>query len=58
MFVLVGRTVTVESSNSYTLQKRGGGVALLYTTKALDNLETQNEDQRRGVQIVQNALMV
>ncbi|KAH0934196.1 hypothetical protein HID58_011313, partial [Brassica napus] len=34
----------------------GGGVALLYATKALDNLETQNEDQRRGVQIVQNAL--
>lgn len=36
----------------------GGGVALLYATKALDNLETQNEDQRRGVQIVQNALKV
>ncbi|VVA98664.1 unnamed protein product [Arabis nemorensis] len=34
----------------------GGGVALLYATKALDNLQTQNEDQRRGVQIVQNAL--
>ncbi|KAJ4898095.1 Chaperonin CPN60-like 2 [Raphanus sativus] len=33
-----------------------GGVALLYSTKALDNLETHNEDQRRGVQIVQNAL--
>lgn len=36
----------------------GGGVALLYATKALDNLETHNEDQRRGVQIVQNALKV
>ncbi|XP_010534892.1 PREDICTED: chaperonin CPN60-like 2, mitochondrial [Tarenaya hassleriana] len=34
----------------------GGGVALLYATKALDNVQTQNEDQRRGVQIVQNAL--
>jgi chaperonin GroEL len=31
-------------------------VALLYATKALDNLQTENEDQRRGVQIVQNAL--
>ncbi|XP_021817199.1 chaperonin CPN60-like 2, mitochondrial [Prunus avium] len=34
----------------------GGGVALLYATKALDNLQVQNEDQRRGVQIIQNAL--
>lgn len=36
----------------------GGGVALLYATKALDNLQVQNEDQRRGVQIIQNALKV
>ncbi|PQQ09881.1 chaperonin CPN60-like 2 mitochondrial [Prunus yedoensis var. nudiflora] len=34
----------------------GGGVALLYATKALDNLQVQNEDQRRGVQVIQNAL--
>ncbi|KAH9619522.1 hypothetical protein KSS87_015010 [Heliosperma pusillum] len=34
----------------------GGGVALLYATKVLENLQTKNEDQRRGVQIVQNAL--
>ncbi|XP_027906609.1 chaperonin CPN60-like 2, mitochondrial [Vigna unguiculata] len=34
----------------------GGGVALLYATKALDNLQTKNEDERRGVQIIQNAL--
>ncbi|KAL6140737.1 hypothetical protein ACLB2K_059033 [Fragaria x ananassa] len=26
----------------------GGGVALLYATKALKNIQTQNEDQRRG----------
>ncbi|KAM1011117.1 hypothetical protein ACFX13_047254 [Malus domestica] len=34
----------------------GGGVALLYATKSLENLHMQNEDQRRGVQIIQNAL--
>ncbi|KAE8699432.1 Chaperonin CPN60-2 [Hibiscus syriacus] len=34
----------------------GGGVALLYGTKALQNLQTENEDQKRGVQIVQDAL--
>ncbi|KAL5579490.1 hypothetical protein UlMin_011932 [Ulmus minor] len=34
----------------------GGGVALLYASKVLDNLATQNEDQRRGVQIIQSAL--
>ncbi|KAJ1420312.1 TCP-1-like chaperonin intermediate domain superfamily [Sesbania bispinosa] len=34
----------------------GGGVALLYATKALKNLQTQNEDEKRGVQIIQNAL--
>ncbi|KAK2406403.1 hypothetical protein P8452_68729 [Trifolium repens] len=34
----------------------GGGVALLYASKVLENLETKNEDERRGVQIIQNAL--
>ncbi|KAI4355508.1 hypothetical protein L6164_004272 [Bauhinia variegata] len=34
----------------------GGGVALLYATKALENLQTQTEDEKRGVQIIQNAL--
>ncbi|MGV7428818.1 TCP-1/cpn60 chaperonin family protein, partial [Mycobacterium kansasii] len=34
----------------------GGGVALLYATEVLKNLQTKNEDQRRGVQIVLNAL--
>ncbi|GKV00860.1 hypothetical protein SLEP1_g13476 [Rubroshorea leprosula] len=34
----------------------GGGVALLYATKALENIQTHNEDQKRGVQIIQNAL--
>ncbi|KAH9713374.1 Chaperonin CPN60-like 2 [Citrus sinensis] len=34
----------------------GGGVALLYATKALENLKTENEDQRRGIHIIQNAL--
>ncbi|XP_050234713.1 chaperonin CPN60-like 2, mitochondrial [Mercurialis annua] len=34
----------------------GGGVALLYATKALDNIQVQNEDQKRGIQIIQNAL--
>lgn len=34
----------------------GGGVALLYATRVLEHLETENEDQKRGVQIVENAL--
>lgn len=34
----------------------GGGVALLYATKVLENLQTQNADEKRGVQIIQNAL--
>ncbi|CAO2840195.1 unnamed protein product [Amaranthus hypochondriacus] len=34
----------------------GGGVALLYATKVLENIPTKNDDQKRGVQIVQNAL--
>ncbi|CAK9179963.1 unnamed protein product [Ilex paraguariensis] len=34
----------------------GGGVALLYATRVLKNLQTDNEDQKRGVQIIENAL--
>lgn len=34
----------------------GGGVALLYASKVLENLQTKNEDERRGVQIIQNSL--
>ncbi|XP_050897973.1 chaperonin CPN60-like 2, mitochondrial [Lathyrus oleraceus] len=34
----------------------GGRVALLYASKVLENLETKNEDERRGVQIIQYAL--
>ncbi|XP_057535505.1 chaperonin CPN60-like 2, mitochondrial [Amaranthus tricolor] len=34
----------------------GGGAALLYATKVLENIPTKNDDQKRGVQIVQNAL--
>ncbi|TXG57804.1 hypothetical protein EZV62_015633 [Acer yangbiense] len=34
----------------------GGGVALLSATKALENLQTQNNDQKRGIQVIQNAL--
>ncbi|KAF5751284.1 chaperonin CPN60-like 2 mitochondrial isoform X2 [Tripterygium wilfordii] len=34
----------------------GGGVALLYASKILTSLQTENEDQKRGVQIIQNAL--
>lgn len=34
----------------------GGGVALLYASKELENLQTSNFDQKIGVQIVQNAL--
>jgi len=37
---------------------QGGGVALLYASKVLENLQTKNEDERRGVQIIQNALKV
>ena len=36
----------------------GGGVALLFASKSLNNLQTQNEDQKRGVQIIQSALKV
>lgn len=34
----------------------GGGVALLYATRVLQNLHTANDDQKRGVQIIENAL--
>uniref|UniRef100_A0A7N0VAZ4 Heat shock protein 60 n=1 Tax=Kalanchoe fedtschenkoi TaxID=63787 RepID=A0A7N0VAZ4_KALFE len=34
----------------------GGGVALLYASKELENLVTDNFDQKIGVQIIQNAL--
>ncbi|KAK1437356.1 hypothetical protein QVD17_03147 [Tagetes erecta] len=34
----------------------GGGVALLYASKELENLPTANFDQKIGVQIIQNAL--
>ncbi|KAF5751226.1 hypothetical protein HS088_TW02G00236 [Tripterygium wilfordii] len=34
----------------------GGGVALLYASKILTSLQTENEDLKRGVQIIQNAL--
>ncbi|XP_023004983.1 chaperonin CPN60-2, mitochondrial-like [Cucurbita maxima] len=34
----------------------GGGVALLYASKELENLHTANFDQKIGVQIIQNAL--
>src|SRR5687768_14480706 len=34
----------------------GGGVALLYATRALDGLTGENEDQTRGIDIVRRAL--
>ncbi len=34
----------------------GGGVALLFATKALDGLTVENDDQRAGVNIVRKAL--
>lgn len=36
----------------------GGGAALLYASKELENLDTANFDQKIGVQIIQNALKV
>jgi chaperonin GroEL len=30
----------------------------LYSTKALEKLQDQNEDEKRGIQIIQNALKV
>lgn len=43
------------STNSFS---SGGGVALLYASKALEKLHTDNEDQKRGIQIIQSALKV
>nr|GMD33743.1 chaperonin CPN60-like 2, mitochondrial [Ipomoea batatas] len=34
----------------------GGGVALLHATRVLKDLNTANDSQRRGVQIIENAL--
>jgi chaperonin GroEL len=34
----------------------GGGVALLYASNALNNLETENDDQKVGIDIVRRAL--
>jgi chaperonin GroEL len=34
----------------------GGGVALLYATKALDALKPENNDQKVGIEIVRKAL--
>ena len=34
----------------------GGGVALLYASRTLDKIETRNEDQKAGVNIVRKAL--
>ena len=34
----------------------GGGVALLRAAKALDELKTENEDQKVGINIVRKAL--
>ncbi|MBA2635686.1 MAG: chaperonin GroEL, partial [Sphingomonas sp.] len=34
----------------------GGGTALLYATKALDNMKGVNDDQTRGIDIVRKAL--
>ena len=34
----------------------GGGVALLYCSKALDNIQMENFDQQHGVKIIKKAL--
>lgn len=34
----------------------GGGVALLYASKVLDNLKPQNEDQKAGINIIRKAI--
>ncbi|CAK7353140.1 unnamed protein product [Dovyalis caffra] len=36
----------------------GDGVAFLYCTKALENLQAKNQDGKEGIQIIQNALKV
>lgn len=40
------------------MQIIGGGVALLHATRVLKTLQTANADQKRGVEIVENALKV
>ncbi|MDH3739031.1 MAG: chaperonin GroEL [Alphaproteobacteria bacterium] len=35
----------------------GGGAALLYATRSLDNLKTDNQDQKVGIDIVRKALV-
>ena len=37
---------------------KGGGVALLYASKGLDKLKSDNFDQKIGIQVIQNALKV
>ena len=34
----------------------GGGVALLYATKALENLKPENDDQRKGIDLIRRGL--
>src|SRR5689334_2148697 len=36
----------------------GGGVALLYATRVLDKLQTENNDQKVGIEIVRKALSI
>jgi chaperonin GroEL len=36
----------------------GGGVALLYASKALEQLKPENDDQRVGIEIVRRALRI
>ena len=43
-------------NSALQLSKRGGGVALLYATKALDAIKPANDDQRVGVEIIRRAL--
>lgn len=42
----------------YELVKEGGGCALLYASRVLDEVKLDNFDQQIGVQIVQRALRV
>lgn len=50
--------MVIDSAVSYTVLYIGGGVALLYASEALEELQTANFDQKIGVQIIQNALKV
>nr|GEX94595.1 chaperonin CPN60-like 2, mitochondrial [Tanacetum cinerariifolium] len=42
--------------NVFGYHSPGGGVALLYATKVLKSFQTPNNDVRRGVEMVENAL--